>query len=191
LNFDKMYDSRSHAGASPPSSEGGTNLNIHERAVVVGESGRIYATLGERREDGSQRGEQLMIKPLKSEVEKDKKLVEAKKAKVESQKQFLDSFAGGGSITYGGTSTQKFDLFQTLLQSLGGAGGGTKTPFGGARHLAGLEDEISADPYLKNVTEATYSAQGIDPEQLWAGVARYQPMDAQRTGQTNVRKSFL
>ena len=173
IDFGGIFDGRDKPGFSPSSSEGGTNLNIHERAVILGESGQIYGTLGEKRPDGTVRAEQLQIKPLKSEVEKDKKLQEADKAIVETRKQTMASFAEGGQVNFGGTSQQKYDLFEMLLKQLGGAGGGTQDPFGGARNLAGLEDEIFADPYLRDVTEATYDRMGVRPEQLWADVAKY------------------
>jgi len=183
MNFDTMFAERGKPGFSPSSSEGGTNLNIHERAVIVGESGQIYATLGEKRPDGSVRAEQLQIKPLKSEVKKDKQLEEGGKAIVESQKKTLASFATGGDVA--ATPDDLYSEFSKMLQRFTGeyGGGGTSTPFGGTRHVAGtLADEAMRNPQARNQLESTYSAMGISPEQLWADVARFTPTDAGRQG---------
>lgn len=190
FNFDTMFSDRAKPGASPSSSEGGTNLNIHERAVIMGESGHIYGTLGEKRPDGTVRAEQLQIKPLKSEVEKDKKLEEGNKAIVETQKKTLASFAGGGTATSSPSLDEMTSQYSLLLQRLTGesGGGGTSTPFGGTRNLAGAPaNALLADPYLKGVTEGVYSSPAgafINPEQLWADIAKFTPKSAKLWGQT-------
>lgn len=192
FNFEGMFADRDKPGASPSSSEGGTNMNLHERAVIVGESGRVYATLGEKRPDGSIRSEQLQIKPLKSEVEKDKKMAEGHKAVVESQKKTLASFATGGSVA--ATPDDLFGEFQKLLQRYTGehGGGGTSTPFGGTRHVAGsLANEALINPMVRNQLESTYSALGISPEQLWADVERFTPKSAQQVSYTMPKVNFL
>ena len=190
IDFGGIFEGRSKDGFSPSSSEGGTNLNIHERAIIVGESGQIYGTLGEKRPDGSIRAEQLQIKPLKSEVEKDKKLADAKKAQVETQQQTLKAFAHGGTAT--ATPDDFMQQLSDLLSTYGGAGGGTATPLGGTRHLAGAPaNALLADPVLKDYTEAAYSAKGIDPRTLWADIEKFSPQDAMRRGQTTGRVNFL
>lgn len=192
FDFEGAFADRDKPGASPSSSEGGTNMNLHERAIIVGESGRVYATLGEKRPDGTIRSEQLQIKPLKSEVEKDKKLQEGNKAIVESQKKTLASFATGGDVA--ATPDDLYGEFQKMLQRLTGehGGGGTSTPFGGTRHVAGsLANEALINPMVRSQLESTYSAMGISPEQLWADVERFSPKSAQRNGQLNPRVNFL
>ena len=192
INFDDIYDNRDKPGYSPTSSEGGTNMQIHERALIVGESGHVYGTLGEKREDGSIRSEILQIKVPPSEKEKDKKLKEGNKAIVESQKKTLASFATGGSVA--ATPDDLYEVFNKYLSSFTGehGGGGTPTPFGGTRHVAGaLANEAAINPMVKRQLESTYDAMGIRPDQLWADVLRYTPSSAQRQGQTNVRAGFL
>ena len=179
LDFEGLYKSRSKPGYSPASSEGGTNLNIHERAIVLGESGQIYATLGERRPDGSMRAEQLQVKPLKSEVEKDKKLQEADKAVVETQKQTMASFQQGGGITFGKSPDEFMEQLRQYLGGLGGPGGGTgayKTPLPSLRLLAGAPaNALAEDPVARDYTLAGYSALGIDPRTAQATIAKYTP----------------
>ena len=192
LDLDGIFDSRQAEGYTPPSSEGGTNLNIHERAVIVGESGHVYGTLGEKRPDGTIRSEQLIIKPLKSETEKDKRLAEAGKAITETQKQTMASFAGGGSAT----STPE-DFMQQLSLSLsrqGGAYGGTgsySTPLPSLRLLAGAPaNALEDDPVLQDWTLAGYSALGIDPRTVGATIRKFTPASAQLAGQTGIRTSY-
>ena len=193
LDFDGMFEGRSREGASPSSSEGGTNLNIHERAVIVGESGRVYGTLGEKRTDGTVRAEQLIIKPLKSEVDKDKKLAEGNKAVVESQKKTLASFATGGSVA--ATPDDLFEQFSQMLtrfSQAGGVGGGTDDPFGGTRNVVGgLANEALINPMARRALESTYDAMGVRPDQLWADIAKFTPKSAQLVGQTAPRVNFL
>ena len=190
VNFGDIFNNRDKPGFSPSSSEGGTNLNIHERAVIVGESGQVYGTLGEKRPDGTVRAEQLIIKPLKSEMDKDKKLADGNKAVVESQKKTLASFVEGGSVT--ASPDDLMEQFTMLLQRLGGAHGGTSDPFGGTRQLVGAPaNAIMDDPFLQGVTEAVYSRKGIRPEQLWADIAKFTPKSAQLVGQTMPRVNFL
>jgi len=177
INFDGLFDSRAKPGYSPASSEGGTNLNLHERAVVVGESGHVYATLGEKRPDGTMRAEQLIIKPLKSEVEKDKKLEEGNKAVVETQKKTMASFATGGTVN--ATPDDFMEQLRQYLGSLGGSGGGsgaTTTPLQSPRLLAGAPyNELLQDPDAMAYTQAGYSALGISPNNLAATIKRFTP----------------
>jgi hypothetical protein len=173
-----MINARSQDGFSPASSEGGTNLNIHERAVVVGESGHIYATLGEKRPDGSIRAEQLMVKPLKSEVEKDKQLAENGKKVIESQKQTMKGFAAGGMITAGQEPSQFINEIRKTLGGLGGAGGGTgafRPALPDIRLLAGAPaNALADDPDLLDYTKAAYSSMGISPNNLMATLKKFQ-----------------
>lgn len=177
INFEGLFESRSKPGYSPASSEGGTNLNLHERAVVVGESGHVYATLGEKRPDGTMRAEQLIIKPLKSEVEKDKKMAEGNKAVVETQKQTMASFAGGGTVS--ATPDDFMEQLRQYLGSLGGSGGGTgqvSTPLQSPRLLAGAPYErLLEDPDLLDYTRSGFSALGISPRNLEATIRKFTP----------------
>ena len=183
INFDGMMEGRAKDGYSPASSEGGTNLNIHERAVVVGESGHVYGTLGEKRPDGSVRAEQIIIKPLKSEVEKDKKLAEANKAITETQSQTMKSFAGGGTVTSGIPSPDDYLAeLSKALSRLGGGGGGVgefSSPLPDARLLAGKPWQmLQEDPNLLGLTQAGYKTkQGgtLNPLELSALVQKFTP----------------
>lgn len=194
LNFDDLYDNRNKAGDAPTSTEGGLNINLNERAIVVTESGKVLATLGERRPDGTVRAEQLQVKPLKSEVEKDKKLADADKAKVESQKKTLAAFADGGTITAGQSPDDFMAQLSQYLGGLGGSGGGTggyKTPLPSLRLLAGEPaNSLEDDPVALDYTLAGYSALGIDPRTVAAQIKKFTPASAQRVGQTNVRTSW-
>ena len=191
LDFEPLFK-RDQEGFSPSSSEGGTNLNIHERALIVGESGQVYATLGEKRPDGTIRSENLQIKPLKSEVEKDKKLQEENKAVVESQKKTLASFQLGGTVN--ATPDDFMEQLRQYLGSLGGSGGGTgafATPLPSPRLLAGAPYEtLLDDPDALAYAQSGYSALGISPENLAATIRRFTPKSAQLVGQTMPRVNF-
>lgn len=162
LNFDGIFDGRSQPGMSPSSSEGGTNLNIHERAVIVGESGQVYGTLGEKRPDGTVRAEQLIIKPLKSEVAKDKQLEDAGKAKVETQKATMSHFDQGGTAT-----AMPDDFYAALRNMLSGidpqarVNAGQKLP---DPRLLGADVYtriLNGDTDLRDYLHSAYSSQGI------------------------------
>jgi hypothetical protein len=138
------------------------------------------------------RAESLQIKPLKSEVAKDKKLEEGNKAVVESQKKTLAAFDQGGSVT-----ASPDDLMQQLsqyLNSLGGSGGGTGASGGSIpslRLLAGSPwDSLEQDPAAMDYALAGYSAMGIDPRTVASTVAKFTPNSAQRVGQTAPRVNF-
>jgi len=87
-----------NGGVQPTTAEGGANMNIMEPSMVVGQSGRIYATLAELDP------EQLIVKPLKSVQDRQKQ----QKQPGNAQQQFLDQtrgaqrFARGGSINIAG-----------------------------------------------------------------------------------------
>lgn len=187
-----VVKSRTGIGDSPTSTEGGLNLNLFEPAMVVGmDSGKVYATVAEPRPDGTRRGEQLIVKPLKSEAEKDKKLAEGEKAVTQSFG--VPKMAGGGNV-----NATPDDLMQQLSQylgSFGGAGGGTgpyKTPLPSLRLLAGAPwNQLEDDPVAMDYALAGYSAQGIDPRTVQATLKKFSPASAQRVGQTNARTSFL
>ena len=183
IDFDGMVKGREMMGASPSSSEGGTNINIHERAIIVGESGKVYGMMGEKREDGTVRAEQLIIKPLPSEVEKDKKLEEAGKAIVESQKKTMASFAEGGSVTAGQhTPEELMAQLSQMLNRLGGSGGGTGVSGStqpDPRMLAGAPWEaLQRDRRNLALTYAGYSSLaggGIDPLTLEDTIKKFTP----------------
>lgn len=173
-------------GFSPASSEGGTNLNIHEPAIVVGrDSGHIYATLAEPRPDGSRRGEQLIIKPLPSEVDKDKKMKEQGKKFVQSASETLKGFAGGGAINAIPDFSDLFRETRKTLSGLGGAHGGVGFQGGGTgvlpdlRFLAGAPFEsLQDDPRLMKQTMAGYrTAEGgaIDPDTFLSTIRKFTP----------------
>jgi hypothetical protein len=137
------------------------------------DSGKVYATLAEPRPDGTRRGEQLIIKPLKSEVEKDKKLADGEKAVTQSFG--VPKMQQGGSIL-SATPDELFEEFRKYMTNLTRGGGGTPTPFAGARHLAGAPaSELLQNPFARGITEGTYSMLGIPEEQLWADIRRFTP----------------
>lgn len=156
----------------PSSSEGGTNMNIHEPARVVGESGRVYATIAE-----GGFPEQLIIKPTPSGK---KAAMEAEKAgkTMDGMMTGAKPMATGGSIA--ATPDQLLVEFSKFMQRIGGPGGGTSDPFGGTRNLAGAPaNEMLSNPFAKAITEATYSAKNfIPPEQMWADIAKFTPTSA-------------
>ncbi|MDE2256039.1 MAG: hypothetical protein KGL42_17480, partial [Betaproteobacteria bacterium] len=156
-------------GDQPSSSEGGTNMNIHEPAVLIGlHSGRHYATVAENGYP-----EQIKITPTPSGKK-------AAKEAEESGKKLKDvmgkAFGQGGSINADPSLDDMNAQYSQMLSRLGGSGGGTNTPFGGARFLVGAPaNAIAADPFLKGVTDAGYSMRGIDPDELWAQVKQFTP----------------
>ena len=155
----------------PSSSEGGTNMNIHEPAQVVGRSGRVYATIAE-----GGFPEQLIIKPTPSGKKKAMEMEKAGKT-MDGMMMGAKPMATGGSVA--ATPDDLLAEFTKFMQRIGGSGGGTNDPFGGTRQLAGAPaNEMLANPFAKAITEATYSAKGIDPAQMWADIAKFTPNSA-------------
>lgn len=190
MDMGGVVNARTGIGEAPTSSEGGLNINLFEPAMVVGmDSGRVYATVAEPRPDGTRRGEQLVVKPLKSEVEKDKQ----QKGQV-TQSFGVSKMAQGGQVNALSTPDDFMEQLRQYLGGLGGSGGGVgsyESPLPGLRMLAGdpwssLED----DPVAMDYALAGYSALGIDPRTVAATVRKFTPQSAQRVGQTNVRTSF-
>lgn len=86
-----------NGGVPPTTAEGGANMNIMEPSMVVGMSGRVYATLAETDP------EQLVVKPLPSVMERKK--AEKDKGAGPSfleQTRGAQRFAKGGSINIAG-----------------------------------------------------------------------------------------
>jgi hypothetical protein len=166
------------SAVQPPmtTTEGGLNMNMHEPARLVGMwTGRTYATVAEPRPDGTPRPEQIIVKPLPSELEKDRALKIQHKAATMNMgsRRMMDA---GGTVTSNPTLDQMNEQYSKLLERLGGSGGGSSTPFGGARFLAGAPwNAIQADPFLQGVTDASYSFRGVDPAELAAQVKQFTP----------------
>ena len=160
FNFDDLWGNRNNPGASPSSSEGGMNMNIHERAVIMGESGRIYGTLGEKRPDGTVRAENLIIKPLKSETLKDKQMEEKGMPSVEPQGKTLAHFDQGGSVA------DFLRLTRENLGRVGGTGGGAGNAIDPHTGLAPLKDYagLNFDPTQMGYLYAAQSQAGVSPE---------------------------
>lgn len=166
---------RTKPGYSPTSAEGGLNLNLFEPAMVVGmDSGHVYATVAEPRPDGSRRGEQLIVKPLPSEVEKDKKFKEQGKKATQS----FASMAQGGTVNVPDPSDFINELRKSL-SGLGGPGGGAGafgTPLPDLRLLAGEPmNRLLEDPDLLDYALAGYSSFGISPRSALATVKKFTP----------------
>lgn len=179
FNFDDIFDNRGRPGASPTSSEGGLNMNIHERAVIVGESGQVYGTLGERRPDGSVRAENLIIKPLKSEVAKDKAMEESGKQAVESQGKTLAGFKSGGSVA---SIPKPSDFLEELRKNLGmiGGSGGNATGYDSHTGIQPLRTFAGApwermSPTQREYLYAAQSAAGVSPEEVDWTVKQFTP----------------
>lgn len=156
-------------GDQPSSSEGGTNMNIHEPAVLIGlHSGRHYATVAENGYP-----EQIKIIPTPSGK---KAAMEAEKAGKAQKDVMGKAFGTGGTIA--ATPDDLQQQYTQMLQRLSGehGGGGSSDPFGGTRQLAGaISNEALINPRVRNGLESTYSAMGISPEQLWSDIKRFTP----------------
>jgi hypothetical protein len=197
-NPQKAQDFRKYVTANRmTTAEDGININVPEMAAVIGlETGRVYSTLAEPREDGTPRPEQLRVIPLPSEKEKDKELAERKKAGKDMLKATANAtrMAGGGTITGIPQPSDFIAELRKALSMLGGTGGGvgpTTTALPSPRLLAGAPARmLEEDPDLAAYTQAGYSSMGISPDTLAAQIARFTPRSAQRAGQTGIRVSF-
>lgn len=171
FNFDPGVGNE-ETGFTPTSTEGGLNMNIFEPAVIMGvDSGRIYAKLAEPRPDGTRRGEQVVIKPLKSETEKDKQYQEMGKAPVSGGMPGVPGAAGGGTVN---AIPKPWDFLNELkknLQGLGGTGGGAggatdpNTGVAPLRMYAGAPEAMMS-PTQREYLYAAQSAAGVSPEEV-------------------------
>lgn len=148
--------------AMPSSSEGGTNMNIHEGFKVVGESGHIYAV-------GSETAPmQLMIKPLPS-VQKMMKEQEKR------QKDKMKGMAAGGDINAS-------DFMEELRKRLRGIDpqavttGDQQLP--DPRLLAPAYGRLVQDPDLWDYILAGYSKLGVSDKSLAYTLGSMQPTQA-------------
>lgn len=159
-------------GYQPSSSEGGTNMNIHEPFLIVGaHSKHVYATGGE-----GGFPEQVKIVPTPS----------GKKAAMAMEKsgKMMDGMMQGAKpMATGGTVSSTPDDFMNelnkQLRRLGGPGGGVgpySTPLPSLRLLAGAPaNALANDPVLNDYTMAGYSALGIDPRTVQATIKQFTP----------------
>ena len=163
-------------GDQPSSSEGGTNMNIHEPAVIMGiHSKRVYATIAE-----GGYPEQVKISPTTSGKK-------AQQAQEKAAKAMDGMMQGAKPMANGGTATATPDDFMAQLSQqlnrLGGAGGGTGqggTSLPSLRFLAGAPaSALANDPVLNDYTMAGYSALGIDPRTVEATIKQYTPTSTQ------------
>lgn len=166
-----------NGGVRPTTAEDGVNMNIMEPASMIGKSGRIYFTVAESDP------EQVIVKPLPS-------VKERKKKEKESAKNFQKMTEGAVRMQEGGAANvipDFSDLFRetrTLLQGLGGAGGGIG-PQGGTgvlpdlRFLAGAPyEELASDPHLLAQVMAGYrTAEGgaINPQTFLSTIKKFTP----------------
>ncbi len=167
-----------NGGVQPTTAEDGVNMNIMEPAMIVGQSGRVYATMSEKDP------EQLIVKPLPSVRERQKK-------EKDQSKNFMKATEGITRMQEGGTinTIPDFsDLFRETrkaLQPLGGAYGGIGFQGGGTgvlpdlRFLAGAPFEaLQDDPrLLKQVMAGYRTAEGgaIDPETFLSTIKKFTP----------------
>lgn len=185
FNFDELWNSRTQPGQAPTDTEGGLNMNLNERAIILTESGQVVATLGERRPDGSIRREQLIVKPLKSEVNIDKKLEEQDKQAVESQKKTLAAFANGGTLA---TGQGGMESIRNLLRSLDPSlvpQQGQQLP--DPRLLAPIYGRLQQDKDLMGLVSGAYSTQGISDNNLNYTLQQLQPVGIQGVPQVSWR----
>lgn len=159
-------------GYSPSSTEGGLNLNIFEPAVIMGvDSGRIYAKLAEPRPDGTRRGEQVVVKPLKSETEKDKMLQEMGKQPVSGNFPQIPGMATGGTAKVLPRPDEFINQVKINLSRLGGSGGGAggatdpNTGVAPLRLYAGAPD-AAMSPTQRAYLYAVQSQAGVSPEEV-------------------------
>jgi hypothetical protein len=170
-------------GIPPATAEAGANLNIMEPAMIIGKSGRVYATMAETDP------EQLIIKPLPS-------VMERKKKEKESAANFMKMTEGATRMQHGGTVNSIPDASDFIaelrknLMSLGGTGSGTgafDTPLPDARLLAGEPARLlGEDPDALGYTQAGYSSFGTSPESLAAAIKKYTPNSARRYSESSL-----
>lgn len=155
----KNMPAYSQGGYIPSSSEGGTNMNIHEPFHIIGASGHVYAVGGE------DRPMQLHIKGIPS-IEK------AKKEQEKKQQEQMKGMAAGGSVT----APDFISALRTQLRSLdpqavAGAGQALPDP----RLLSGIYGRLQQDPDLYGYVQSAYSKYGVSPESLDYSLKTFQP----------------
>lgn len=161
-----------NGGVQPATAEDGVNMNIMEPAMVIGQSGRVYATLAETDP------EELIVKPLPS-------VVERKKKEKEEGKKFMQATQGAQRMQSGGSAsvipdtTDFINQLRQALSGLGGSGGGTgqfATELPDLRLLAGAPAaQLAQDPDLMDYALAGYSRRGISPRSVAATLQRFTP----------------
>ena len=165
----RKWVTAANGGVPPATAEDGVNMNIMEEAAVVGKSGRVYATLAE-----GDIPEQLIVKPLPSVKEAQKKAKEAHKS---VQSMMPKPMAGGGTIN--ATPDDFMEQLRQYLGSLGGSGGGTgatTTPLQSPRLLAGAPwQSLMEDPDAMDYALSGYSALGISPRNIAATIKKFTP----------------
>ena len=157
-------------GMQPSSSEGGTNMNIHEPAVLIGmHSGHHYATVAEN-------GYPEQIKIIPTPAGK-KAAMEAEKVGKTAKDAMGKAFGTGGSVYVTPSTDALNEQLSQFLNRLGGPGGGTgASGMPDPRMLAGAPwSALQGDRRNMAFAQAGYSAQGIDPMKLEDTVKQFTP----------------
>ena len=114
-----------NGGVRPPAAEDGINMNIHEPAMVMGMSGKIYATMAENDP------EQLRVIPLPS-------VKKARAAQEKMQKERMKNGQGGGDMLK--QARQEFLEATQGAQRMAMGGTVTSNPYG--KEIRGLTGGI-------------------------------------------------